>query len=117
MTPRGLLALALSLGSLLGWGCLWRSQGELSVPAEAETLVRLAKADLAERLGVGVETIELAGLEAVEWPTTALGCPQPGMLYAQVITPGYRIELSHGGITYSYHSDRGSRIVYCEESS
>jgi len=72
-----------------------------------------ARQDLSQRLGIGIEEIEVQSVEAVEWPDASLGCPQPGMMYAQVITPGYRILLRAGGQTYEYHSDR-QRAILCQ---
>jgi hypothetical protein len=63
-----------------------------------------ARADLAERLGVPVEDVTVVSSEEVTWPDSSLGCPQPGMMYAQVLTNGSRIILSAGGRTYEYHS-------------
>ena len=92
-------------------------QGVREEPAiESETLARLvelAKGDLARRLGVGIEDVTLVSAEAVEWPDASLGDPQPGMVYAQVITPGYKIILSAGGQEYEYHSDQ-ERVVLVE---
>ena len=88
----------------------------VEVPAGPETAIALAKEDLAERLGVAVGKITVLGAEAVEWPDTSLGCPQPGKMYAQAITPGYRIILKVGGEQYEYHSDReGRQLVLCHD--
>ncbi len=87
------------------------SRGGWSAGPAAE-LVAQAIADLAGRLGVAAEAIQVRSVEAVEWPDASLGCPQPGMVYAQVITPGYRIVLEAEGQAYEYHSSR-SRVVYC----
>ncbi|HYR20975.1 MAG TPA: hypothetical protein VEQ15_15870, partial [Myxococcales bacterium] len=48
------------------------------------------------------------------WPDTSLGCPKPGMSYAQVVTRGFLIELEAAGKSYRYHSDL-ERVVPCEE--
>jgi hypothetical protein len=37
------------------------------------------------------------------------------MLYAQVLTQGYRIVLEAAGQEYAYHTDRGQRVVMCKE--
>lgn len=76
-------------------------------------LVELVRGDLARRLGVDAQAIAVVRTEAVDWPSTALGCPEPGMVYAQVITPGYRVVLEHGGRQYTYHTDRRQRFVLC----
>jgi hypothetical protein len=83
----------------------------------AERAVEQAKEDLARRKGVDKGEIGLVAVEAVNWPDTSLGCPQPDMMYAQVITPGFRIVLSHADETYVYHSDHGNRVVYCQPGS
>lgn len=84
-------------------------------PSEAEQVVELAKEDLAQRLGVSVEEIEVLSVEPVEWRDTSLGCPQPGMMYAQVITPGYGVLLEAKGETHEYHTDRGQLVVLCDQ--
>jgi hypothetical protein len=87
---------------------------EVTPPPGAQEVVRLAKEDLAQRLGVAVDQIQLVSVEAVDWSDTSLGCPQPGMMYAQVITPGYRVVLEAGGKQYDYHTDEGRFVVLCE---
>jgi hypothetical protein len=44
-------------------------------------------------------------IEKVDWPDTSLGVPDPGRLYAPVITPGYRIVLRVGDESYELHTD------------
>jgi hypothetical protein len=77
-------------------------------------LVRQAKEDLAQRLNVPIEDIELLMYEQVVWRDSSLGCPQPGIMYAQVITPGLRVILEAGGKRYEYHTDTGQLVVLCE---
>ncbi len=72
----------------------------------------LAVADLAGRLGLPESAITVRSVESVDWPDASLGCPQPGMMYAQVITPGYRIVLEAGGKRYEYHTSQ-SHVVLC----
>jgi hypothetical protein len=86
------------------------------VPPDAEKAVALARADLARRLKTEA-AIAVESVEAVDWPSTALGCPQPGMMYAQVITPGYKVILVAGGQHYSYHTDQGTKAVLCEKET
>lgn len=68
---------------------------------------------LAEYLSLPAGQIDVLEVEPVEWPDTSLGCPQPGMMYAQVITPGYRILLKAGEQTYSYHTGSTGQGVLC----
>ena len=87
----------------------------VELPAGAEQIVRLAQEDLAQRLNLASEAIRPVSVEAVEWPDASLGCPQPGMMYAQVITPGFRVVLEAEGQTYEYHTDAGRFVVLCEQ--
>jgi hypothetical protein len=77
-------------------------------------LFEMASSDLAAMLGVKAVEIELVQAEPQQWRNTSLGCPLPGMMYAQVITPGYRLTLAAGGKHYTYHTDSGQRFVRCE---
>lgn len=95
----------------------------VAAPAEAapigqeETVQRpeqFAAQDLAQRLAIPVEEVTVVEVAEVEWPDASVGCPQPGMMYAQVITPGQLITLQAGGQTYSYHSGRGGQPFLCE---
>ncbi len=84
-------------------------------PAEPDA-VALAKDDLAQRLGIPANDIKTRSFEAVNWPDASLGCPQPDMMYAQVVTPGYRIVLEARGQTYTYHTG-GTTVVLCQPQS
>jgi hypothetical protein len=86
---------------------------EVEPLAGAEQAVRLAQEDLAQRLGLAAKAIQLVSVEAVEWSDTSLGCPQPGMVYAQVITPGFRVVLEAKRKRYEYHTDTGQCVVLC----
>ena len=85
-----------------------------SSPSRLETLIEMVKADLAQRLSLTVEQINVVDSVEVEWSDSSLDCPQPDMLYTQVITPGYRILLEVNGQQYEYHSNRDAYFVYCE---
>ncbi len=62
-----------------------------------------ARGLLAARLGVPAAGLAFVGEEAVRWPDTSLGCPQPGQNYARVIVPGYRLTFSYDGSNYEAH--------------
>jgi hypothetical protein len=64
-----------------------------------------AQKDLARRLGVPVQEIRPGGALRMTWENTALGCPQPGVQYAEVETDGWRLTLKHGQREYIYHAD------------
>lgn len=79
-----------------------------------QDLITNVKADLAGRLSLPMEEITLIEFNEVEWSDSSMDCPEPGMSYLQVITPGYRIILQANNNSYEYHSNRDSYFVYCE---
>jgi hypothetical protein len=76
---------------------------------------RVAVNDLAERLAVAPGEIRVVGARPVEWPSSAVGCPQPGQMYMTAITPGYEIVLETQGMTYHYHSGEAGKPFLCPE--
>ena len=82
----------------------------MEVPEGARTIVDLAKENLANRLGIEPEQVSVVSVESVSWPDTSLGNPEPGMMYAQVITPGYLLFLSAQGKRYEYHTSTSHAI-------
>ncbi len=85
------------------------------VASGEQHVVEMAKEDLAQRLDLSPWEISVTSIQAVEWSDASLGCPQPGMAYAQVITPGFLIVLEASGQTYEYHSDAGRFVILCLE--
>jgi hypothetical protein len=81
----------------------------------SEKALAAAIADLATQTDVPAEEIILVSMEAVDWSDSSLGCPQEGFMYAQVITPGYLIELEAAGEPFEYHTDlEGNSVVLCK---
>lgn len=78
--------------------------------------VELAKADLAGRLGVAPVDIMVATVRAVTWPNGGLGCPQPGMVYAEVLVEGLFIQLTYSEQVYNYHSGGMEPPFLCEQA-
>jgi len=85
------------------------------IPSEADAAVRAATNDLAAKLKIAPDVVQVVSVSAVDWSDTSLGCPQPGMFYAQVIVQGYTIILSAGGQQVEYHADQRGRIVTCSK--
>lgn len=70
---------------------------------------------LAAQTGIDLGAMEVVSIEEVEWPNGALGCPQPGQMYMEVITPGYRVVIEAEGETYQIHTNHdGSSVVICD---
>ena len=71
-----------------------------------------AQKDLANRLGVPVSEIRPGPAQRMTWEDASLGCPEPGVQYAQVETDGWVLTLRHGERDYTYHAD-AHRTIPC----
>ena len=75
-----------------------------------------AMALLARDQDIPGSRISLLNFEAVDWPSPALECPQPGVLYTTIITPGWRFIMGYEAMVFEYHSDlTGTNILTCDE--
>jgi hypothetical protein len=61
--------------------------------------------------GVDSTPLTVTRAEPVTWPDSSLGCPQPGIQYLQVLTPGYLIELHGAQGDYVMHVAGNNAIV------
>jgi hypothetical protein len=87
------------------------------VPPEAAAAVDAALTDAANHLILSKDQLRVDKVEPQEWPDSSLGCPQPGELYSQVVTPGYLIIISSSSANQlEYHADTRSRVTLCHES-
>lgn len=86
---------------------------ETTIPEDLEEYLDFVKDDLSGRLGVSYDSVNLANYEAREFPDTSLDLPQPDEIYAQVITPGYVVDLEVEGETYRYHVG-GGIVIFAE---
>ena len=89
---------------------------EATEPTESEVAVELLAANyLAGKLDVGANELTLVRTNTTEWPDGSLGCPRPGMVYPQAITPGFEITFEHEGGNYAVHSnDDASYMTSCQ---
>lgn len=76
---------------------------------EEQTLERVRN-DLAERLVVPVDRIQVASVQSVEWADNSLGCPVPGQAYQPIRSKGWVITLDTPGPQIIYHADRYQAI-------
>ncbi len=92
-------------------------RSESSSTAEVQAAVDAALRDAAGRLSLatGAGDIHVQQVEARQWPDSSLGCPRQGVMYSQIVTPGYLIVISAAGKQLEYHADSRGRIVFCRE--
>lgn len=84
--------------------------GEDEQPAPVDEAV----ADLAQRLDLAEEDVEVLEAEAVTWKDGSLGCPEPGRTYTQALVDGHKIVLRADDRTWPYHSGGGRGPFLCE---
>lgn len=70
-----------------------------------ESAVERAKKDLAQRLDVSESEISDSVTET-DFPDMSLGAPEDGEMSAQMISSGWRIDLSVNGKSYEYRADK-----------
>lgn len=113
------ILLAASMLAVTGACAAVTGAGDKQPPAEPgdggqsqeQELAARATQALAQHLSVPPSTIRVLSIAAVEWPDGSLGCPQPGMSYPQVITPGYRALLQHQDSIFRVHMTDRAAIV------
>ncbi|MDX2416298.1 MAG: hypothetical protein QNK19_02435 [Xanthomonadales bacterium] len=89
-------------------------QNNNSQPMESEKqATELAVETLSQKIGAERNDIVLIRLSRFNWPNSALGCPQPGMMYTDAIVPGYLALLKHGEKSYRVHMGNGRGLI-CE---
>ena len=79
-----------------------------------QKLIDQAKEDLAQRLGIDEDRIELVTFKFVTWSDKGYGCPKPGIEYPQVPVDGIFIQLRAGKRVYDYHWGSGAPFL-CEQ--
>jgi hypothetical protein len=82
------------------------------VPA---AIVEALLADATQRSGVPVGELTIERAEAVEWSDASLGCPEPGMSYAQVVTSGFWIVIAAGPASYDYRVLENGQYRLCDD--
>ena len=103
----------LTTAALLAFCAVNSDAREPAMDEMQKSAVQTAIALLSEKQQISAAEIEVKSTEAVDWPSSALGCPKKGMMYLDVITPGYRVVLSDGQKTYTVHTG-DNRALLCD---
>ncbi|HUP17474.1 MAG TPA: hypothetical protein VM848_15670 [Acidimicrobiia bacterium] len=84
--------------------------GVVQVP---ESMLSSVIEDAASRQSVGLAAVTVLSGQPVDWSDGSLGCPEPGMSYTQVLTPGYLVMVDAGGATLEYHLNQQGAFKQC----
>ncbi len=87
------------------------SASALTPDTAFQDLTQQAREDLAKRLNMNVNQIDLLKIVPAKWPYDSLGCPQADTNNADV--PGYQILLTANDQEYAYHTDGKELIGLC----
>jgi hypothetical protein len=82
--------------------------GSTAVP---QAILDAILADASQRTGAPLERLVVTKADLVTWPDGGLGCPEPGMVYIQVLVDGYHVIVADGLTELDYRgSGQGFRI-------
>jgi hypothetical protein len=76
-------------------------------------LIQQAREDLANRLKVGIDQIELLKVVPAQWPYDSVGCPLPDSGLANTGVVGYLILLMNGNQIFHYYTDGIDWVALC----
>ena len=71
-----------------------------------QSAIQRAKQDLAQRLGVSEDEIQVDSVSEQDFPNTALGALVEDEMSGQMISSGWKIDLSVDGKNHEYRADK-----------
>ena len=108
------LAIFLALAIMLSTTLSAYAQG-----SEPTAIIDAALRDLSQKLGRTLtrNNVDTYSWEQINFPDASLGCPQPGQMYAQVVTLGYKLSFTVNNVVYDYRArNDGSQLFQCSAS-
>lgn len=73
---------------------------------DQKSAVEKAKRDLAGRLKISADEIDVSSVSESDFPDMSLGAPESGEMSGQMISSGWSIKLGAGGKKYEYRADK-----------
>jgi len=86
---------------------------EASVGGVPDDLLTQLVAEAAGAASVGAAAVEVIRAQQVVWSDTSLGCPQPGQMYAEVLTNGYWVVLQAADDVFDYRATINGDFSRC----
>lgn len=71
----------------------------------------VARADLAKKLVIGIDSITIVSQREADWPDGCLGIQKPGVMCTLAIVPGYEIILSFANELYTYRTNKDGSVI------
>jgi hypothetical protein len=89
-----------------------QSRAEPGVP---EAILSRILNQAAKLANVSLQQLVIVRADAVIWNDGSLGCPEPGMQYAQALVNGYWVIVSAAGQTYDFRARRDGSFRICPQ--
>jgi len=64
-------------------------------------------------VNVDIDSVSLVSIQQMQWRDSSLGCPRKGLMYLQVITPGYLFLLEADKKQYEFHTNLDQSVILC----
>ena len=80
---------------------------------EEQLIINTTISNLAKKIDIPADQIQLESIEAVNWPDTNMDCQELGTVVEHQVLPGYRITLSVNDLIFTYHTDTLTKMVLC----
>jgi hypothetical protein len=101
------------------------SAGNPSLPlaskAHGDTITDAAlamiAADAATVAGVDPASVAVVSVKPMTWTDGSLGCPKPGVMYTQVVVPGFRVIVRAGDQKLDYRVGHAGTAKRCESGT
>ncbi len=90
-------------------------QADSTTSPVEKNVVQTSIRDLSLHLDIPRDQVKVISVEKTTWPDASLGCPKPGVMYIQMVTPGFTVLLEANDNEYVYHTDRTGQVVLCPE--
>ncbi|MFM1841882.1 MAG: hypothetical protein RLZZ490_618 [Cyanobacteriota bacterium] len=73
--------------------------------------------DLAQRTDQPPSAFKIQSSEKTQWPNSCLGLAKPDEFCAQMITPGWRVEVNDGKKVWIYRTDQRGKNIRLESAN
>ncbi len=82
-----------------------------------DATVAMIVADAAAVAGVDPADVTVVSVKPVTWTDGSLGCPKPGVMYTQIVVPGFRVIVKAGDQKLDYRVGRAGTAKRCDSGT
>lgn len=82
-----------------------------AIPTELPASIQAALQQLADTFNVTLPDVQVNSITHTDWPDACLGLPAEGESCAQVVTPGWKIDVTVNGTQYEVRTNEDGTVV------